>query len=293
MKNSLKQILLNGAKLPLDGYSSISSAYGLSRLTNDYKGAAILIKRVDGGNNIIDCGFTRRGDFDMATAASFCGSNAGQVLRLYDQSGNNRDAPVGSSGSTAYPQIMSGGGNFYLKNGRPTIRFTGNDTYFQAYKFAYPDNDWGLFKVACPDSYVGNEQNVYGSDGQGHNMEGFYTQYGKSGSIASDASIFGKPNVFQSANVNAPLSNNNLLVSATTFAEKNLTAYLNNNKGSTYLDAVYPVGTFNSFRIGSYIPSYIVPAFAGFWAEHITFSSKVDESRLSQLTVNRLNYYKV
>jgi len=105
--------------LLLDTYPDAAAAYSLRKLRTAYTGAAIRMRRTD--NTETDIGFVN-GVLDTSSISTFCGASEGFVTTWYDQSGIGVNAI--QSTSAAQPKIFSSP-NFYLENGKPSIKFTG------------------------------------------------------------------------------------------------------------------------------------------------------------------------
>jgi hypothetical protein len=107
----------------LDLYPSASGAYSLRKLRSAYAGSAVRIRR-SSDNTETDIGFLSNGDFDSASAVSFCGAGNGFVVTWYDQSGNSRD--VTNTTAANQPQIVSSGVIISI-NSKASMNFGGDD----------------------------------------------------------------------------------------------------------------------------------------------------------------------
>jgi hypothetical protein len=120
-------VVLGGFKGVLDLIFAIASvAYGLRRLSRFWTGAAIRVMRTS-DNSQLDIGFIGE-DLDIVTLLAFVGSDNGEIVIWYDQSGNGRHA-VSITGSR--PRIVSNGA-IETQNGKPAIRFDGVNDYLAA-----------------------------------------------------------------------------------------------------------------------------------------------------------------
>jgi hypothetical protein len=120
-------VVLGGFKCVLDLIFAIASvAYGLRRLSRFWTGAAIRVMRTS-DNSQLDIGFIGE-DLDIVTLLAFVGSDNGEIVIWYDQSGNGRHA-VSITGSR--PRIVSNGA-IETQNGKPAIRFDGVNDYLAA-----------------------------------------------------------------------------------------------------------------------------------------------------------------
>ncbi len=127
MRTSTRMVVLGGFKGVLDLIFAIASvAYGLRRLSRFWTGAAIRVMRTS-DNSQLDIGFIGE-DLDIVTLLAFVGSDNGEIVIWYDQSGNGRHA-VSITGSR--PRIVSNGA-IETQNGKPAIRFDGVNDYLAA-----------------------------------------------------------------------------------------------------------------------------------------------------------------
>jgi hypothetical protein len=120
-------VVLGGFKCVLDLIFAIASvAYGLRRLSRFWTGAAIRVMRTS-DNSQLDIGFIGE-DLDIVTLLAFVGSDNGEIVIWYDQSGNGRHA-VSTAGRR--PRIVSNG-VLQTEGGKPAILFDGVDDYLAA-----------------------------------------------------------------------------------------------------------------------------------------------------------------
>ena len=109
--------LLDMPPLLLDKLSGAAAAYGLRRLQNAYRGAAIRIRR-SSDNAEMDIGFSANA-LDIVSLLKFVGGGDGSISTWYDQSGNGKHAV-----STARPTLVSSG-VLQTMNGKPAALFAG------------------------------------------------------------------------------------------------------------------------------------------------------------------------
>ncbi|AMS03270.1 virion structural protein [Gordonia phage Lucky10] len=104
-----------GADLPFDApdpllldliNNAAYQAYSLRKLTNDYTGPAVTVRR-SSDSTTADIGFTSAGLLDTAALLAFAGSGDAFVTTWHDQSGNNRDLAQATAASQ--PQIVAAG----------------------------------------------------------------------------------------------------------------------------------------------------------------------------------------
>lgn len=116
----------------LDLYPNAAVAYSLRKLRAAYSGSAVRIRR-SGDNAETDIGFTTSGDFDTATAQSFCiaggGTQNGYVTTFYDQSGNSKNA---TNATASQQPIIVSSGAVVTTGSKPTVQFDGSDDFLSA-----------------------------------------------------------------------------------------------------------------------------------------------------------------
>jgi len=102
----------------LNTYSGASIAYSVRRLSTNYVGNCIRIRRASDDAEQ-DIGFS--GDnLDTAAAESFCSATDGFIVKWYDQSGNTNDAVNATSASQ--PRIVLSG-TIESDGGKPALNF--------------------------------------------------------------------------------------------------------------------------------------------------------------------------
>jgi Alpha-L-arabinofuranosidase B, catalytic len=74
------------------------------RLNPSYTGPLLRVRRSDGNEQ--DIGYTTSNVVDQTTIVSFCGTSAGTVSKIYDQSGNGND--IAQATASKQPQIYNG-----------------------------------------------------------------------------------------------------------------------------------------------------------------------------------------
>lgn len=112
----------------LDIVPGASVAYSLRKLSKNYLGAAIRVRR-SSDNTEMNIGFYSSGYLNTTELLSFVGNNDGFITTWYDQSGNNINAIQTSS--SAQPQIVSVGDTINYNN-KPIIKFLDNVLYCAA-----------------------------------------------------------------------------------------------------------------------------------------------------------------
>lgn len=105
----------------LDSYTGSSVAYSLRKLKSTYTGYAIRVRR-SSDNTETDIGFSGEA-LDTNSLLTFVGTGNGFVTTWYDQSLSAKNATQTTAANQ--PQIVSSG-VVHLKNGKPSIYFSGN-----------------------------------------------------------------------------------------------------------------------------------------------------------------------
>lgn len=129
------------------------AAYSLRRLTPQYKGPAVRIRR-DSDNAETDIGFTSNGELDTAAISSFVASNSAFVTMWYDQTGFG----VHQSRTIAnqQPQIVSSG-TLITDNSKPAIYFNGTTSLTSVIptnQLTSPVGEWSSFGVVRVTNYT-------------------------------------------------------------------------------------------------------------------------------------------
>lgn len=104
----------------LDLFPDAAVAYSLRQLRTNYLGPAIRVKRLS-DNATQDIGFLVNGDLDVASIELFVGASDGDVIIIYDQSGNGIDLDFIFADA---PQIIIAG-VLQKSNNLPAIDFDG------------------------------------------------------------------------------------------------------------------------------------------------------------------------
>ena len=132
----------------LDTYSGAAAAYSLRLLDSSYVGSAIRVRR-SSDNTEQDIGFNVFGELDTVALAAHCGSNDGFVSKLYDQSGNGRDAT--QTTASYQRKIYDGTTGVVTYNGKPAMFYSGNAG---AYLHSTPSSTtWTSFAVTKINSF--------------------------------------------------------------------------------------------------------------------------------------------
>jgi len=107
---------INLSPLLLDIYTNAAAAYSLRKLRTDYNGFCIKVRRDN--NDELDIGFDLSAELDISALLNFAGAGNAYVTKIYDQSGNNRDAL--QTILLNQPQIITNG-VVITKNGRAAM----------------------------------------------------------------------------------------------------------------------------------------------------------------------------
>lgn len=100
----------------LDDYPGAGVAYSVRKLDKDYIGSCIRIRR-SSDNTEQDIGFESDGDLDVGAITTFCGAGNGDVVTIYDQSGNSYNLTVAPGNW----RICTSGSITVADNGKPAI----------------------------------------------------------------------------------------------------------------------------------------------------------------------------
>jgi len=132
---------------PINILKNAVAAYSLRRLTSEYLGSAIRVRR-SSDNSETDIGFTSNGELDSATLLSFAsGSNNAFVSLWYDQTGF--DLHQVRTESNQQPQIVSNG-SLITDSGKPAIYLNGTATLTSitpTNRLTSPFGEWSSFGV--------------------------------------------------------------------------------------------------------------------------------------------------
>ncbi len=125
----------------LDAYGGAAAAYSLRRLSANYAGAVVRVRR-SSDNTEQDFTVTQVTD---GTLTTFCGAGDGFVRTWYDQSGNGHNAIQTTNANQ--PQIVSTGA-LVTENSKPSLVFDGtNDRLVNAtISLTQPDTAFAVFK---------------------------------------------------------------------------------------------------------------------------------------------------
>jgi hypothetical protein len=123
----------NAKLLLLDRYPGAAAAYSLRKLSVNYNGPAIRVRRSN-DNAEQDIGFSGNGDFNESALVSFVGANSGFVSVWYDQSGNSRNAT--RLVADDQPRIVNAG-TVKRTNGKVSIEGDNTDYLETASNFSF------------------------------------------------------------------------------------------------------------------------------------------------------------
>lgn len=114
-------------------YPGATAAYALNRLSDDYLGPAIKVRR-SSDNAELDIYFDSHGNANQAQLLNFVGSSSSYIKTWYDQSGNDNHAV--QSIEASQPAIVSNGSAITAANGLLGNNYDGSDDYHPANSIA-------------------------------------------------------------------------------------------------------------------------------------------------------------
>lgn len=120
MRPFCRDILLIPSPLLLNTVRGSVAAYGMRKLRANYNGPAFRVRR-SSDNAELDIGFDGQ-DINVSALSSFIGANSGYIAKWYDQSGNDKHAIQGTTGSQ--PRIVNAG-TIDTQNNKPSCFFGG------------------------------------------------------------------------------------------------------------------------------------------------------------------------
>jgi hypothetical protein len=111
--------------LLLDTYTGAAAAYSVRKLSKDYTGSCMRVRR-SSDEATQDIGFDSNGDLDTSALATFVGDAYGYCTILYDQSGNGNNATQSTSSQQPmiYDRVAAA---VVTENSVPAIKFDGSD----------------------------------------------------------------------------------------------------------------------------------------------------------------------
>jgi hypothetical protein len=137
----------------LDKYPGAAVAYSFRKLSNNYNGPSIRVRRSN-DNLEQDIFFDGNGDLDLSTLRSFVGSNSGFVSIWYNQSGISGRDFTQSSGNSQ-PVIVNSG-IVVTSNLRPAIDFDGSQDTMVTAGQIITTNNYSAFCVLRNDTPLNN-----------------------------------------------------------------------------------------------------------------------------------------
>ena len=126
-----------GTDLLLDTYTGATAAYSVRKLSKDYTGNCMRVRR-SSDESVQDIGFDSNGDLDTSAIATFVGDAYGYVSIWYDQSGNGNNATQSTTSSQPmiYDRVAAA---VITENGKPVIT-CGNGQQFEFTDASGTDN---------------------------------------------------------------------------------------------------------------------------------------------------------
>lgn len=149
--------------LLLDDYSGAAAAYSLRKLTNNYTGSAVRVRREDNSEEQ-DIGFVNN-ELDTSSLTTFCSGTNGFVTAWYDQAGSNDATQTTIS---AQPKIYDSTTGVLTIGGKPAVSFVNINAALTTsdYIFEFSQNDVSAYIVkhattnGVDDSYMFAEQDA-------------------------------------------------------------------------------------------------------------------------------------
>ena len=222
-------ILTSAGTGPLDSLSSAVPFMACSvarQLYGGYSGPLFRVQRSSDSTQVDIA--ASAGVCDTASLLSFCGSSTGNVVKIYDQTGNGNDLPTSGTG----PQICTGGTLTNTIGGKPSVYGGGNYMASGALATAYPSSTATICAIVVAHDH-GNSNGNNRIFGLRHNGAGNdYTD--SDGSILFYIPSNGTIESFSASNTYGSKSytSNQGFVAATRFDGTNATFYLDRSAAS-------------------------------------------------------------
>lgn len=146
----------------LDLFGSASVGLSLRRLTRDYTGPLIRVRR-DSDDDELEIGFNSSNILDTDTLASFVGAGDGFVSRWYNQAVPGDYYGEGVSGGTVYPPRIVSSGNIISDGATrpyPAIEFPGS-RWLEGTTLFSDSNRLSTYSVFSIDTLFGGQNPVY------------------------------------------------------------------------------------------------------------------------------------
>lgn len=146
----------------LDLFGSSSVALSLRRLTRDYTGPLIRVRR-DSDDDELEIGFNSSNLLDTDTLSAFVGAGDGFVSRWYNQAVPGDYYGEGIIGGTAYPPRIVSSGNIVSDGATypyPAIEFPGS-RFFEGTTLFSTSNRLSTYSVFSIDTLLGSQNPVY------------------------------------------------------------------------------------------------------------------------------------
>lgn len=158
---SAQSVVVSAAQGIIDSLASMpSAAYSLRRLLSAYSGPCIRVVRSTDSAEL-DIGFDTSGNFDSSGLSSFIGSASAQVIKFYDQSGNDLHIQTTSGGTR--PDIVVSGVTQTL-NSKTILNFRTSCFFDNAAGSLASTSGWTANAVAKPSVYTTAQQSVFDQD---------------------------------------------------------------------------------------------------------------------------------
>jgi hypothetical protein len=144
--------------LLLDTYTGAAAAYSVRKLSKDYTGNCMRVRR-SSDESVQDIGFDSNGDLDTAAISTFVGDAYGYVSIWYDQSGNGNNAV--QSTTSAQPMIYDRvAAAVVTENGKPALDYDGAQNVTLTTRIY--DASMSVFCVwKCDSDAISNDDGIY------------------------------------------------------------------------------------------------------------------------------------
>ncbi len=131
--------------LLLDVFPGSAAAYSLRKLSRKYTGPAIKVRRTS-DSDTKDIGFTSQGDLDDDALTAFVGGSDGEIIIMYDQSGNDINLDDLGGEPSFQPRIIIAG-VLQISGRHSAITFTQDDILLSTNSLPTPVSHLFIFSM--------------------------------------------------------------------------------------------------------------------------------------------------